>query len=352
MTSTTYPTLTTQYTNGIDQRSDFQTPLDQLVAYSLIHSGHRLHFDHPVTYLNTAILVMLLRLPAKQPAGDHPAAHRSPNLDRVALVGLKASFNPDDRITTWGPDPLFWIELPPAMMAQPTGRSSPVNDPQLGHLALALNRAAHRESQRGLPLPGGPLMPPTMIALPPEVCEPKVIVNNYVQRMAEIFRVSIDEVWPILADEMIIPAEASHVGAPLIDARIWDPSHGERLGEYAFLGGSLGRAVFNPARKIVNIDFMEQDHVIQVMRRSLAMDLAVGCTNQDLRDAADSPTYPLFLSKVPKIGVFRLDRGDTDNNVIELAGQGQRVLLPTDRPASTPTRRRGSIPCTPMSTTI
>jgi len=348
MSSSTTHAHTIEHTNGIDQPEYLSTPLDQVVAYTLLNSTHRLHFDHPVAFLNTVILVLLMRLPASQNETDD---RQERGASRVALVGLKASFDAGDRVTTWGPDPLFWIELPPAMMAQPTGRSSPVSDQQLGHLALALNRAVHRECQKGIPVSGGPLIPPTMIALPPDDYENKPVINSYVERMAKIFRVSVGEVWPILAEEMIIPAENTYVGTPLVDARLWDPSYGDNLGEYAYLGGSLGRAVYNPARKVANIDFMEPDHVIHAMRRSLVSDLAAGCTDGDLYEAAERPAYPLFLSKISKIGVFRLGRDGVEDGVIELAGQGQRVRLPMERQVPTTSKRRATIQCEPAATT-
>lgn len=343
--SSTQPAVA--YTNGIDQPEDQRTPIDQVVSYSLISSTHRLHFDNPIAFLNTVVLVLLMRLPARPNLNGQTDGSHHPRRNRVVLIGLKASFDAFDRLTTWGPDPLFWIELPSAMMDHPTCRSSPLSDHQLGFLSLALNRSAHRVSQRGVALSDGPLLPPTMIALPPEIDKPDPVVNSYVERMAEIFRVGVDEVWPILAEEMVIPSESTNVGASLIDARLWDHAHGESLGEYAYLGGSLGRAVHNPARRIDNIDFMEQDHILRTMRRSLPIDHAAGCTEHDLEVALQNPSYPLFLSKISKIGSFRLDRDDTDGGVIELVGQGQRVLLPRERTLSGQSNRRAAIPCKP-----
>lgn len=341
-TNTTPPTH--EYTNGHDRTDNVSIPIDQVAAYTLLNSTHRLHFDDPVVFLNTTILVMLLRLPGN-PNQHGQQTEQARSSGRVVLVGLKAGFDPTDRLTTWGPTPLFWIELPASMMSQSTSRSSPLNDQQLGYLALALNRAALREADHGLPLPGGPLVPPTMIALQPGDYDNRPVVNNYVQRMAKIFRVDVDEVWPILAQEMIISEDDSPVGVPLVDARLWDPSYGESLGEYAFLGGSLGRAVYNPVRKVDNVDFMEEDHTIRMMRRFLAHDLLPGCTDDDLRHAMENPSYPLFLSKVPKIGVFALDPGDIEKGVIDLTGQGQRVLLPLERHGALQVKRQASIRC-------
>lgn len=326
-----------EHSNGIDQPENLSTPIEQTVAYSFVHSAHRLHFDHPIAFLNTVIMVVLLRIPSTQHARGAGGA------GRVALIGLKAAFDPDERITTWGPEPLFWIELPPEAMSHPHGRSSPTHDPRLGQLALALNRAAHRESQRGLPLRGGPLMPPTMLALSPGTYyETTPVGNSYVIRMAEIYRVSVAEVWPILADAMMIPANGSHVGAPLVDARLWSPSLGVSLGEYARLAGNLGRAVFNPARTINNVDLMEHDRMLQLMRSRLQRDLSHCCTDQDLRDAANHPGKPLYLSRVPRIGVFRLDNPIPGSDVFELSSSGQRVVLPLGRRAQTRSGRHAA----------
>ena len=90
---------------------------------------------------------------------------------------------------------------------------------------------------------------------------------------------------------------------------------------------------------------MDEERLIHEMRQLLPHDLSSGCTDQDLLDAAEKPAYPLFLSNIPKAGVFRLDTSDADAGMVELLGQGQRVLLPTERTTTSKKKNRFAIPC-------
>ena len=315
--------------------------IGQTVAYTLIRSSRQLHFDEPAARLGGAVLVLLLRLHKAL-----PGPRGTGRCGRVVLMGLAPRFTPDEATTTWGPEPTFWIELPPSMMGESAWRCSPIADQHLGRLALAMNRAAHRQSQRSRCLPGGPGLPPTMIALPPapgpgRSSGPKQAITPYVTRMAKLYRVTPQAVWPILAEELVVPAERSILGTPLIDARLYDASTAESsLGEYLWLERCLGRAVYNPARRIDYLNVAEPDEAIRQMRRTLYPDIAAGCSDGDLRHALERPDMPLFLSKVSKIATFRLDDAACMKSIAELYGPCQHVRIPLRRTATRPASAR------------
>ncbi len=321
--------------------------IDQTVAYTLIRSSRQLHFDEPAARLGGAILVLLLRLHKAL-----PGPRGTGRCGRVVLMGLGPRFTTDEATTTWGPEPTFWIELPPSMMGESAWRCSPIADQHLGRLALAMNRAAHRRSPESRSLSSGPSLPPTMIALPPAPApgpspspgrssglEP--VITPYVERMAKLYRVTPQAVWPILAEELVVPAERSTLNTPLIDARLCDASTARSsLGGYLWLGRCLGRAVYNPARRIDYLNVAEPDEAIRQMRRTLYPDIAAGCSDDDLRHALERPDMPLFLSKVSKIATFRLTDAACMNSIAELYGPSQHVRIPLRRTATRPASAR------------
>jgi hypothetical protein len=280
---------------------------------------------------------------------DHADQYLSRFVNRVLLLGLRPCFDPATSLTTWGPRSCFWIELPPSLMGKSTYRSSPTSDQQLGRLAMALNRTAHREAQRPPSLFGGvcsdvsnmlpavgPSLPPTMVSLPAHVAHHlPPAMTDYVRQMTKLYRASVEQVWPILIEELLMPASDTRTGTALLDARLYDIAvHGESLGEYARLDQSLGRAIYNPIRKVPDVTNPTEDHVFRRMRQLMRPDVASGCTDDDLRAAARRPEFPLFASKIAKIHVFRRPPATDDQTVMTLSGHGQRLLMPLKRPTS------------------
>jgi hypothetical protein len=160
-------------------------------------------------------------------------------------------------------------------------------------------------------------------------------MTDYVRQMTKLYRASVEQVWPILIEELLMPASDTRTGTALLDARLYDIAvHGESLGEYARLDQSLGRAIYNPIRKVPDVTNPTEDHVFRRMRQLMRPDVASGCTDDDLRAAARRPEFPLFASKIAKIHVFRRPPATDDQTVMTLSGHGQRLLMPLKRPTS------------------
>ena len=100
---------------------DLPLPVDGTAAYTFIRTNHQLGFTRPASDLHSVVLVLLVR-PRKS---SEETAMQSGARDAVLLMGLKAVYDAEMAVTTWGPDPLFWYELPPSMLGEGAYRSSP-----------------------------------------------------------------------------------------------------------------------------------------------------------------------------------------------------------------------------------
>ena len=130
-----------------------------------------------------------------------------------------------------------------------------------------------------------------MLDLPPEADPPEsdfphtehalealeaVLETPFVQRMARLYRLTPKEVWPVLTHEMVIPARCSSTGGTLIDSRLWHPTLGDHRSEFLWIHRCLGRALYNPARRLRHEESADEDAALREMRLSLPRDHPVG----------------------------------------------------------------------------
>ena len=346
-TECTCPTTSTPSLTSIRSSPRIPQKVHDIAAYTFVHTSGSAVFQRPAAYLSSVLLLVLFRPKPRIPV-------RSPR--RIVLAGLPPTFDARTGTTRWGPELKFWIELPARRFGKSIKRSSRLAKQRIVHLTHALNCAAWRKLQQGKAVARGPVLPPTVLPMPParkasttpeapsevassqidnanQFLKPSPAETGYVRKMAKLYRLPVAEVWPILMKELLIPAARSTVGAPLIDARLWDPASGRCLGEFSWMSNHLGRPINNPARLIKNLRGLPGTQQARAMRQTLPRPLADGCTDEDLLLAASRPSEPLFLSRVCRVGTFLLNPQSEGNITVEFSGgeKTQQLSIPLRR---------------------
>lgn len=169
----------------------------------------------------------------------------------------------------------------------------------LSVVACQLLSASVRVADGGMTLPPAPVLPPTLLGLPPRSGVepyPTPLVIQHARRR----QIHWAEAWGELCLRLRQPDLERRLNQRLIDARLIPPT-AHVLDEWHLIQPLLGRRIANPANRVKH----SVDILSSMLRDYVPPLLASGCTDDDLQRAAQRPAAPVIASRLAKIQVWR-----------------------------------------------